>query len=104
MTARRRVRWLKVAGWTLVLLASLSMVTWRQTQGLALERELRELESERAIVEAEAVGLVRRMEELRSRARVVRVARDRLGMHLPGDDEIVFLPAPGGGEPWGVGR
>jgi len=79
-------------GWLLLLLASLSLVTWRQTRGLALEREVRELEVARAMKETERVELTRRIEQLRSRSRIVRVARDRLGMHLPEDDEIVFLP------------
>lgn len=87
-------RWLKVLGWAALFLGSLLVVTWRQTRGLDLERGLRALESERVIAEAEAVELVRRVEELRSRARIVRVARDRLGMHLPEDEEIVFLPSP----------
>jgi cell division protein FtsL len=91
-------------GWLLLLLASLSFVTWRRTRGLAVEREVRELETARALAEAERVELTRRIEELRSRSRIVRVARDRLGMHLPGDDEIVFLPvadvaAPAGEAP-----
>ena len=58
-----------------------------------MERALRELETERGIAEAERIAAVRRVEELQSRVRVLAVARDRLGMHLPSDDEIVFLPA-----------
>jgi pyruvate kinase len=82
-----------VAGWLMVLLAALSFVTWRQPLGVEMERVLRETEVERGIAEAERVASIRRIEELRSRARIVRVARDRLGMHLPQDREIVFLPA-----------
>jgi cell division protein FtsL len=88
----RRPGWTRAAGWLLLLLVSLLMVTWRQTRGLAMERELRELESERAVTETERVELVRRIEELRSRARIVRVARERLQLHLPTEAEIVFLP------------
>lgn len=88
----RRPGWMRAVGWLLLLLGSLVAVTWRQTRGLAMERELRELESERAVAEAEQVELVRRIEELRSRARILRVARARLGMHLPTEAEIVFLP------------
>jgi cell division protein FtsL len=92
--AARRRRWPRVVGWMTLLLSALVLVTWRQTRGLSLERELRETETEHAIAEAEAVELVKQVEELRSRARIVRVARERLGMHLPGDAEIVFLPSP----------
>lgn len=84
-----------------LVLSSLFFVTWRQTRGLQLERALGEIEAERAIAEAERVDLTRRVEELRSRARIVRVARERLGMHLPADSEIVFLPAPADGLPEG---
>jgi len=82
-----------VAGWLVVHLAALSLVTWRQTRGVEMEKALRAVEVERAIMEAEQVAADRRVEELRSRARVVRIARDRLGMHIPADREIIFLPA-----------
>lgn len=96
-TARAR-RWVRSIGWLALLLCSLFVVTWRQTRGLELEDAMRELESRRALVDAERVDLVRRIESLRSRARIVRVARERLGMHLAVGDEIVFLPAAGGGD------
>lgn len=85
----------KAAGWLVLLLGSLFFVTWRQTRGVELEASLRALESRTAIAETEQVELVRRIEELRSRSRILRVARDRLGMRLPEDGEIVFLPATG---------
>ena len=88
----RRPGWVRALGWLVLLLVALSLVTWRQTRGLALERTVRELEKEQELVRAERVELTRRIEHLRSRSRIVSVARDRLGMHLPGDSEIVFLP------------
>lgn len=81
-----------VFGWVLLLLLSLSIVTWRQTIGVARERALRETQSERTIAEAERMELERRMQALGSRSRIVRVARERLGMRLPTDGEIVILP------------
>lgn len=68
-----------------------------------MERALRALEAERSLAEADRVANARRIEELGSRARIVRVARDRLGMHLPEDREIVFLPAVDAGPPIGSG-
>lgn len=64
-----------------------------------MERALRQMETDRGIAEAERVAAVRRVEELQSRVRVLAVARNRLGMRLPADDEIVYLPvtAPAGG-------
>lgn len=87
---------MRATGWLLLLLASLVLVTWRQTRGLAMQEALREVESERAVAEAERVELVRRIEELRSRARIVRVARERLNLHLPQGNEIVYLPVETG--------
>ncbi|MEX2572122.1 MAG: hypothetical protein WD737_12550 [Gemmatimonadota bacterium] len=78
--------------WLVLLLAALSFVTWRQARGVQMERALRQVETDRGIAEAERVAAVRRVEELRSRVRIMRVARDRLGMRLPTDREIVFLP------------
>lgn len=91
---RRLPAWLRALGWLAIVLASLLVVTWRQTQGLELEAQLRALEVSRDLAEAERVDHARQIETLRSRARVVRVARERLGMHLAVGDEIVFLPAP----------
>jgi cell division protein FtsL len=84
---------LATVGWVALVLAALATVPWRQTRGVEMERELRGLETERGIAEGERLAAERRIEELRSRARVVRVARDRLGMRIPEDREIVFLPA-----------
>jgi hypothetical protein len=84
---------LAVAGWFTLFIGVLWFVTWRQTRAVDMERTLRHLETERAAADAERVGSLRRIEELRGRARVVRVAQSRLGMHLPADSEIVFLPA-----------
>jgi cell division protein FtsL len=92
---RKRLRGrriLVVAGWLILLLSSLSLVTWRQARGIELEQALRQVEMERAIAEAERLAAARRVEELRSRSRIVRVAREELGMHLPGEGDIVFLP------------
>jgi cell division protein FtsL len=89
--ARRVAR---TAGWLMLLLGSLAVVTWRQTEGVAREQQLREVRAERAIREAERLELQRRIHALSTRSRVVRVARERLGMHLPRDHEIVWLPLP----------
>ncbi|HEV2149235.1 MAG TPA: cell division protein FtsL, partial [Longimicrobiaceae bacterium] len=77
-----------------LLLASLAVVVGRQTRGVALQREIRALESDRAVAETERLALQTRIQALQSRARVVRVARERLGMHLPADSEVVLVPLP----------
>lgn len=93
--ARRRPRGvLYVTGWLLLLLGALALVVLRQTRGVALDRELHAVERERAIAEAERVEFVREIQTLRSRVRITRVARQRLGMRLPDDEEIIFLAVP----------
>lgn len=96
-------RLLPVFGWLLLLLGALALVVWRQTRGLELERALRAVQNERAVAEAERLAEVRRIQELSSRARVVRLARERLGMHLPSDREIVFIPVAEPGDSAALG-
>jgi cell division protein FtsL len=91
---RKRRGVLRLVGWLFLLLASLAVVAWRQTEGFAREQALREVQTEREIAEAERVALERRVQALTARARIVRVARERLGMRLPSDGEIVLLPEP----------
>jgi cell division protein FtsL len=89
---RRRRGVAGVLGGMLLLLMALAVVTWRQTEGVAREQALRDVQAERTIVEAERMELERRIQALTTRARIVRVARERLGMHLPSDGEILLLP------------
>lgn len=92
---RRSPAWIQAAGWLCMILGALLVVTWRQTKGLELEAGLRTLETQRELLEAERMNHLRKIRELQSRARVVQVARDRLGMRLAVGDEIIFLPATG---------
>ena len=74
------------------LLAALTLVIWRQSLALATLRELDGLRDGRALAEAERSDLVRRIEQLESRAVVVSAAQMRLGMRVPSATEIVILP------------
>jgi len=78
------------------LLASLSLVVWRQSRALEALRALEAVRSERAVMEAERVDLGRRKQMLESRSRVVRAAGERLGMRVPHGAEIVILPLEDG--------
>ena len=91
--ARRRGL-LRRAFFVLVLLASLASVVWRQTVGYERERQLSALRSELSAAEAERVEVTNRIQALQTRARITRVARERLGMHVARDEEIVMLPIP----------
>lgn len=75
-----------------ILLASLSLVTWRQSRAFEALAELERLRSESSVAVAEVADLGRRIQYLESRTRVVPAARARLGMHVPGSAEIVHLP------------
>ncbi|HEX2077579.1 MAG TPA: hypothetical protein VHG08_07710 [Longimicrobium sp.] len=91
--ARRR-RFLRRAAVVLVVAASLVSVVWRQTEGVARQRELTRIQSETSIAEAERVEWANRIQALQTRARITRVAQQRLGLHVARDDEVVLLPIP----------
>lgn len=74
------------------LLASLSLVTWRQSRALEALAELDRLQRERSLAESDLTELNRHIQFLESRGRVVPEARERLGMHSPAASEIVWLP------------
>jgi cell division protein FtsL len=81
-----------------LLLGSLTLVVWRQSRALEMQRALESVRRERVVEEARRSSLVWRVEELESRGRVSEAARGRFGMRLPAGDEIVILPLrPGGG-------
>ena len=93
----RRARFLTLLGNTLLALAvaaSLSVVVWRQTEGVARQRELGALREAASIAEAERTEWDNRIQALQTRTRVVRVARQRLGLHVARDHEVVLLPVP----------
>jgi cell division protein FtsL len=73
------------------LLTSLSVVTWRQMRALEGLAELHGLRQEIEAVAAVRKNLVGEIQYLESRGRVVPEARERLGMHNPAADEIVYL-------------
>lgn len=85
---------LRAGAWVLLLLASFAATVWRQTRGVALERELRDSRNEVAIAEARRLEMVSRIHELGNRRRIVQVAGERLQMRLPVDREILLLAEP----------
>ena len=73
------------------LLASLSLVAWRQSRAFEAHSVLDGVRRERSVAEAERGELLRRIQYLESRGRVVPEARNRLGMHTPAASEIALL-------------
>jgi cell division protein FtsB len=78
---------------TAMLLASLSLVAWRQARAMEALAALEESRIERTLGLAEREELESRIRVLESRGRVVPEARARLGMRMPEASEIVFLTA-----------
>jgi cell division protein FtsL len=76
----------------LLLLGSLTLVVWRQSRALEMQRTLEAVRRERAVEESRRTALLRRVEQLESRTRVSEAAGARLGMRLPAGDELVILP------------
>jgi cell division protein FtsL len=81
-----------------VLIAS--GVVLRRTYGIAGARELLALETRRSGLIAERLRLEREIRAASSRARLQPIAEQRLQMHVPGEDQVVYLTrkAPGTNE------
>jgi len=95
MAAKGR-HWLAL--WLVALLAALWVVIARQTASLNAARALADLRAERAALEGRRAALERRIRTAESRA-VLLPRAQRLGLRLPADSEIVFLPVPGAAAP-----
>ena len=76
---------------TAAFLASLSLVTWRQSRALEVLEELELVRREWALGIAERDELQSRVRVLESRGNVVPQARERMGMKMPAASEIVIL-------------
>jgi hypothetical protein len=77
------------------LLGSLSLVAWRQARAMEALEHLDHLRREVTLGEAEETDLVRRVQFLESRGRVVPEAERKLGMRMPEASEIVILLGEG---------
>jgi cell division protein FtsL len=76
---------------TAALLASLSLVTWRQARAMESLEKLDGLRRELSLGESERADLLSSVRVLESRGRVVPEAREELGMRMPDASEIVIL-------------
>ncbi len=90
-TPRRTSGLLRFALACALLLLGLAAVVRRQSRGLELMRAVERARAARAVAEAERSELIRRIDWLQSRARVVE-AGGRRGMRQPSGLEIVILP------------
>lgn len=85
-------------GWTVLaivlLLASLSLVTWRQSRARALYGTLDSLRGTQEMLRAEIRALETEITRLESRARVEEAAEARLGLHRSTTEERIDLLEP----------
>lgn len=65
------------------LLAALSVIAWRQGRAYELRRELDAVRGELSLAQSERAQLSRDVRVLQSRERIVRVARELLGLRPP---------------------
>jgi len=71
-----------------------SAVVWRRSHGIAVARELAQLERSRLQLVAERTALEGDVRTAASRARLQGVAEQRLGMRVPSDTQVVILRRP----------
>ena len=90
-TSRRRGGGGRLVVAVLVLLGSLSLVTWRQSRAIEAMEQLDRVRRDLSLTQADEAELHRRIQYLQSRGRVVPEARERLGMRLPDTGEQVLL-------------
>jgi hypothetical protein len=83
-----------LALWLIAALAALSLVIWRQTDGLRAARALGEARQRRAALEGKKSELERRIRVAESRAVLIPRAQQRLGLRQPADTDIILLPVP----------
>lgn len=85
-----RGRWIALALVGFLLVAS--GVIWRRSYGFARARVLRELERERAALVAERIRAEGSIRTSRSRRVLLPLAERRLGMRVPSDSQVIYLP------------
>ena len=82
--------------WLLIFLVVTAGVVTRQTSAVVAAGELRALQEERQVLEADKNAALRRILEARSRSRLVPRA-ESLGLRMAADSEVVnFDPGTGG--------
>lgn len=69
-------------------------VIWRRSLGLQRAREARVLEDRRVALAARRAQLDGQIRDAKSRARLGRVAEERLGMRVPADSQVITLTRP----------
>jgi cell division protein FtsL len=79
-----------LAGFVLVAVG----VIWRRSVGVSQGRAIQGLEQQRADLVARKAALDGEIRDATSRARLARVAEERLGLRVPSDSQVIVLPRP----------
>jgi cell division protein FtsL len=66
-------------------------VIWRRSYGIAHALDQQKLEQQRAALEAERAKLEGDIRDASSRAKLAKVAEERLNMHIPSDSQVILL-------------
>ncbi len=69
-------------------------VIWRRSVGVAQVRRIEQLEQQRADLAARRAVLQSEVRDAASRARLARVAEERLGMRIPSDSHVITILRP----------
>jgi cell division protein FtsL len=69
-------------------------VIWRRSVGVGQSAKIQELDKHRSDLEARRAALEGEIRDATSRARLARVAEERLGMRVPSDSQVITLPRP----------
>ena len=82
--------------WLVLFLAVTGIVVTRQTSGIRTAQRLGQLRLEHQTLDARRAELERQIREASSRDVLSRHAAEALGLHQPGDSELVVfvVPAP----------
>lgn len=83
-----------IALWLLGFLAMALIVIRRQQDALETTRELQQLQKARGALEVSKAELIGGIHQARSRAVLVPLAQQKLGLRLPQDSEITILQDP----------
>ncbi|MHB0947530.1 MAG: hypothetical protein ACYC4J_00540 [Gemmatimonadaceae bacterium] len=91
-TGARGGRWIALLLVGFLLVAS--GVIWRRSYGFARARAVHELERRRSALLAEQIRAEGAIRTARSRRVLLPLAESRLGMKVPSDSQVIYIPRP----------
>lgn len=91
-TGARGGRWIALVLVGFLLVAS--GVIWRRSYGFARARAVHELERQRSALLAEQIRAEGAIRTARSRRVLLPLAESRLGMKVPSDSQVIYIPRP----------